>query len=68
MLAGKKFWADEEVIEETEAYFEAKDKSYYKNGIEKLYGMTAIIVVSPAKGIILNNKIKFYPKNFFFQC
>ena len=26
-----------EVIEETEAYFEAKDKSYYKNGIEKLY-------------------------------
>ena len=37
MLAGKKFCADEEVIEETEAYFEAKDKSYYKNGIEKLY-------------------------------
>ena len=37
MLAGKKFCADEEVIEEIEAYFEAKDKSYYKNGIEKLY-------------------------------
>ena len=37
MLAGKKFCADEEIIEETEAYFEAKDKSYYKNGIEKLY-------------------------------
>ena len=37
MLAGKKFSADEEVIEETEAHFEAKDKSYYKNGIEKLY-------------------------------
>lgn len=36
MLAGKKFKADEEVIAETEAYFEAKDKSYYKNGIEKL--------------------------------
>ena len=37
MLAGKKFFADEEVFEETEAYFEAKDKPYYKNGIEKLY-------------------------------
>ena len=37
MFAGKKFCADEEVIEEAEAYFEAKDKSYYKNGIEKLY-------------------------------
>ena len=38
MLAGKKFCADEEIIEETEAYFEAKDKPYYKNGIKKLYG------------------------------
>ncbi|GFV36022.1 mariner Mos1 transposase [Trichonephila clavipes] len=38
MLAGQKFRTDEEVIAETEAYFEAKDKSYYKNGIEKLYG------------------------------
>ncbi|GFU63963.1 mariner Mos1 transposase [Trichonephila clavipes] len=37
MLSGQKFRADEEVIAETEAYFEAKDKSYYKNGIEKLY-------------------------------
>lgn len=36
MLAGKKFKTDEEVIAVTEAYFEAKDKSYYKNGIEKL--------------------------------
>ncbi|GFW18407.1 mariner Mos1 transposase [Trichonephila clavipes] len=38
MLAGQKFCANEEVIAETEAYFEAKDKSYYKNDIEKLYG------------------------------
>ena len=37
MLAGKKFNADEGVIIETEAYFEAKDTSYYKIGIEKLY-------------------------------
>ena len=36
MLAGKKFSSNEEVIAETEAYFEAKPKSYYKNGIEKL--------------------------------
>lgn len=36
MLAGKKFKTDEEVISETEAYFEGKDRSYYKNGIEKL--------------------------------
>ncbi|KAM8718589.1 hypothetical protein ACLKA7_001318 [Drosophila subpalustris] len=36
MLAGKKFSADEEVIVETEAYFEAKDERYYKNGIQKL--------------------------------
>ena len=37
VLAGKKFCADEEVIKETGACFDAKDKSYYKNGIEKLY-------------------------------
>ena len=37
MLTGKKFIVDEEVIAETEVNFEAKDKSYYKNGIEKLY-------------------------------
>lgn len=37
MLAGKKFSTNEEVISESEAYFEAKEKSYYKNGIEKLH-------------------------------
>ena len=37
MLAVKKFSADEEAIAETEINFEAKDKSYNKNGIEKLY-------------------------------
>lgn len=36
MLAGKKFRSNEEVIAETEAYFEAKDKSFYKSGIEML--------------------------------
>lgn len=33
MLVGQKFSGDEEAIAETKAYFEAKDKSYYKNGI-----------------------------------
>lgn len=36
MLQGKKFGSNEEVIAETEAYFEAKDKSFYKHGIEML--------------------------------
>ena len=35
-LAGNKFKANEEVIAETEAYVEAKSKSFYTNGIEKL--------------------------------
>ena len=36
MLAGKKFRTNEEGIAETEAYFEAKDKLFYKSGIEML--------------------------------
>ena len=36
MLQGKRFASNEEVISETEAYFEAKDKSFYKKGIELL--------------------------------
>ena len=36
MLQGNKFGSNEEVILETEVYFEAKDKSFYKNGIELL--------------------------------
>ena len=36
MLQGKRFGSNEEVISETEAYFEAKDKSFYKKGIELL--------------------------------
>jgi [histone H3]-lysine36 N-dimethyltransferase SETMAR len=40
MLAGKKFNTNEKVIAETEAFFEAMSKSYYKNSIEKLYDHT----------------------------
>ena len=31
-----KFKSNDEVIAETEAYFNEKEKSYYKSGIEKL--------------------------------
>jgi hypothetical protein len=37
LLAGKKFSTNQEVFAENEAYFKAISKSYYKNGIEKLY-------------------------------
>ena len=36
MLQGKRFGSNEEVIVETVAYFEDKDKSFYKKGIEML--------------------------------
>ena len=36
MFLGKRFGYNEEVISETEAYFEAKDRSFYKNSIELL--------------------------------
>ena len=36
MLQGKRFGSNEEMISETDAYFEAKDKSLYKKGIESL--------------------------------
>ena len=34
ILQGKRFGSNEEVISETEAYFVANDKSFYKKGIE----------------------------------
>ena len=36
MLQGKRFYSNDEVITETNAYFEAKDKSFYKKGVEML--------------------------------
>ena len=36
MLHGKRFYSNEEVITETNAYFEAKNKSFYTKGIEML--------------------------------
>ena len=34
MLRGKRFGSNEKVIAETKAYFDAKDESFYKKGIE----------------------------------
>ena len=36
MLQGKRFGSNEEVVAETETYFESKDELFYKKGIEKL--------------------------------
>ena len=36
MLQGKRFGSNEEVIAELEVYFESKDESFYKKGMEKL--------------------------------
>ena len=36
MLQGKRFYSNEEVITETNAYFESKDKSFYMKGIKML--------------------------------
>ena len=36
MLQGKRFGSNEEVISETETYFEAKEKLFYKKGIKLL--------------------------------
>ena len=36
MLQGKIFGSNEEVIAEIEAYFESKDESFYRKGIEKI--------------------------------
>ena len=36
MLPGKRFSSNKEVISETEAYFEVKDKLFYKKGIKLL--------------------------------
>ena len=64
MRAGKRIIADKESIDETEVYFEARDKSFYKNGIENLYGSYNRCIALEVT--ILNNKVKFYRKNVFF--
>ena len=36
MFPGKRFGSNEDIITEIEVYFETKDKSFYKKGIELL--------------------------------
>ena len=55
MLQGKRFGFNEEVIAETEAYFEAKDKSFYK----KIFVMLEKNELSLLKKTILMNKLEF---------
>ena len=45
MHARKTFGFNEEVILETEKYFEAKDKSFYKKPIEPFEALECIIIV-----------------------
>jgi [histone H3]-lysine36 N-dimethyltransferase SETMAR len=53
MLTRKKFSTNEEVIAETEAYFDAMSKPYYKNGIDKFYDRYNRCVYRPRKELYL---------------
>ena len=60
MLAGKIFGCNEELVAETEAYFEAKPKEYYQNGIKKLEGRG--LISQPVNLTIAYFKQKKYKK------
>ena len=57
MLQEKRFGSNKEVISETEAYFETKDKLFYKkaSNCERSVGIS----VSPLKETMLMNKVEF---------
>jgi len=63
-LQGKRFTSNEEVIAETEAYFEGLDVSYYRKGIKMLENIPS---VSPLKATMLRNKYNFAQKNACFH-
>ena len=66
MLAGKKFSSNEEAIaDEREAHFEAKDRSFYKHGIEKLEKRVGMIALLLQK-IVLTNWKSIFGKQMFF--
>lgn len=62
MFAGKKLNANEEMIAESEAYFETNEKSHPK----KLSKSWKIIVLL-SMAIMLNNEIAFFQKSVLFQ-
>ena len=74
MLQGKRFGSNEEVVSETEASFEAKDKSFYKKASNYLRSVE--ISVSPKKETMLINKIRFClkvvllvrPRTYWVMC
>ena len=59
MLQGERFDSNEEVIAETEAYFENKDKSFFKKGIGKLEKRWNEYIT------MLTNIVKFFGKLCF---
>ena len=61
MLQGKRFGSNGEVIAETKAYFESKDESFYKKGIEKLEKHLNDLL--RLKETMLINKVEFLEKN-----
>ena len=61
----KKFKSNDEVIAETEAYFDEKEKSYYKSVIEKLENR--YIVVSPSKATTCWIIKSSFVKSLFFS-
>ena len=53
MLQGKRFGSNKEMISETDAYFEAKDKSFYKKRHRIVRG-----VLKSVESMLMN-KVKF---------
>ena len=66
MLQGKKrFDFNEEVIFETERYFEAKDKSFYQKGIELVEKRLNLCVTQ--EGDYADKESRILPKIFFIS-
>ncbi|KAJ0169391.1 hypothetical protein K1T71_014978 [Dendrolimus kikuchii] len=63
MLQRKRFYSNEEVIAETNAYFEANNKSFYKKGIQMLEKRWTDCML--LKETILMSKVEFSQKNVF---
>ena len=66
MLQGKRFYSNKEDITETNAYFEAKDKSFYEKGIEMLEKRWTDCVAF--EGDYVDEESRVFPKKFVFPC
>ena len=64
-FGGKRFTTREQLIVETEAYFEGLDKSYYSDDLKKRWRIVGSSV-SSWKETILRNKNKSIKKNVFY--